>query len=293
MEKISLYDIYNEISHEYTSVNNLIPIEEKKSKNDFNATLLKAKFIIIPYKTDKKIIAEEKIEIPSEDESESASFENSKAFQQVETEQIKGSAEKKKIKVKHSKNYKSKNSQAESSFENNSLFSEESNNSNISTSKSELKIKKQNVIVLLIYCQAAIFNNSESYKKIKSAIKIRDKKNEYEVLVIHEYSDDILTNLNNFILSINEICYATYISTSSFISFTGHIYTPSFYKILTDEEKRRDFSLLHLNKKIISTIHWLNPLVIFLRARVGSVISINQNGTTSGLCHKYLIVVQK
>jgi len=155
--------------------------------------------------------------------------------------------------------------------------------------------RKENMVeVMLLFTKAELFAKIANFKKLKSVIKMRMRnKMEKEVVIIYENGSKI-ANINKFIAEIKresgKNCYITHISAASFISVSNHIFMPVACKILTAEEEKRELGLMMI-KDNLAEISWLDPIVVKIRARIGDIISIDNNGSGCGLQHKFAVVI--
>lgn len=155
----------------------------------------------------------------------------------------------------------------------------------------KIEFPPDKVEVILVYCRVELFLKSDNYKKLKSALKSKNVA-EKEVIIIYE-NQTKMNNVQSLISAIGSTYYAMQISVASFISFQDHIYAPSRFRILSKEEREKEFTLLHIKNEYLSEISYIDPLVVFLRAHAGDVISLEHNSMNSGLLHIYVLVKNK
>lgn len=168
------------------------------------------------------------------------------------------------------------------------VIAHEDTDNSESESVKEVEGGSTKVKVLLAYCNSTLFLKRANYEKLRNAIK--SKGSEQELIIIYDEREVKIQNIGNLVNLIGSMCYVTYISMSSFISVYNHIYTPLMCSIVPPSKVKEEFSKMYIDKNKISEISWVDPLVVFMRARINDVISTEQNSMNSGLHHKYQIV---
>jgi len=234
MELDSLYDAYSTFASNFAAYNGLTLVSgshlekssELISQKEFNATIIKSKFIVSEYSGEK--LNHEAVDLPTE-----SSF---------DSEEIEGGA------------------------------------------------KENTAKILLAFCSRAVFESSINYTKLFNTIKPRKNENDKEAIIIYEMGTK-KTNIESFIKYTTKSLYISAISIASFKIGRNHCACERRISIVVPSAFEEEAKKWYFSKKNIPEISRSDPAIVYIRARVGDIISVLQNSISAGLSHEYRKVI--